>query len=147
MFREHPAAEHMVVLAMFVMEATESVGQAEGSRPEMHREPVRKPFRQKINPGLVLVADVSAHIQEPVVADRLQKVFSQPATAPRSHSLDVEGDDADEGTAFAQIEWERHALLQDFGRRFVVYENGAIPARQEERLAAIGQQLLPGRVA
>ena len=147
MFRDHAAAEWVVVLAMFVMEVTESVGQAEGSRPEAHREPIRKPFRQKIDPGLALVTDVGAHIQKPVVANRFQEIFAQPATAPRTQPLEGERDDADEGATRAQIEWERHALLQDFRCRFVVNENGAIPAREEERFAAIGQQALFGRLA
>ena len=127
-------------ICVFVGDAAESVRQPERARPQSHAEPIGKPFGQEEDAGLAVVPNIGAKVEKLVRSDRLEKPLAEVATEARPHSPEREGDDADKGASFPQIERERNLPLQERWISLVMDEDRSLPRGQEKRFARVGQQ-------
>jgi hypothetical protein len=84
-----------LAICVIIRDAAEAVGQAEGARPQPDAEPIGKPFGEKENAGLAVVAHISPNVEKLVRSNRLEEPFAEPATETRSHAPEREGNEAD----------------------------------------------------
>src|SRR5260221_6193453 len=122
-------------MAMAVVQVSETVGQAEGARPQECAQPIRNPFGQKINPSFATVLDISAQVQEFVSGDRFEAPFGQPSTDAWPQPPHGEGDQADVRFSLPQIQTERHFRLQSAWIDLEVHEESPLPVGKHKQLA------------
>src|SRR5207249_2188751 len=63
---------------VFIADVTVTIRQTKRRRPESHGEPVRQPFREKMNSRLAAVPDVSADVKKIVRRNRSKQPRRQP---------------------------------------------------------------------
>ena len=68
--------------------------------------------------------------------DRFQEQLADSAAKSRPHSTHSEGNEADKRATLVKIELLRNATPQFLRIGFVMNEDGVVPMRVEERLAA-----------
>ena len=56
-----------------VAEVAEAIRQTEGAWPQSNAERIRKPFREKKDPGFAGMPDIGAHIQKFVRSNRFEE--------------------------------------------------------------------------
>ena len=90
-------------MRVVVIDAPKIIRQTEAARAEADAHRIRKPFGEEINSGFASVADVSADVEEFVSGDWFEEPFAETTANSRTHSLQGECDNADEGAPVAQI--------------------------------------------
>jgi len=141
--RANGSAQRAPIASVLVVDSAKTIRQPEAARSKADAERIRKPLREKINPGFAAIVNVSADVEKLVGRDRFEEPFAYDAAETRSHSHESEGDDGDKCLAVAQIELKRDLSLQDQRVDRVVDEDGTVPARQKKRLSKFGKEPLP----
>src|SRR5205814_6047317 len=121
------APKRLAIVRVVVVDAAKMIRQTEAARAEADAQRIRKPFREEIDSGLTLMADISADVEKFVGGDRLEKPFAETPANSWPHSRQRERDNADKSAAVPQVEFERHIELECSWLGLVMDEDCAIP--------------------